>query len=45
MKEAVFWVVAPCRYFVNRCFGGAFYLHFRVEEKKKILKRKTSVRR
>jgi hypothetical protein len=22
MKNAVFWDVAPCRYFVNRRFGG-----------------------
>jgi hypothetical protein len=28
MKNAVFWDVAPCRYFVNRRFGGTYCLHF-----------------
>jgi hypothetical protein len=27
MKNAVFWDVAPCRYFVNRRFGGTYRLH------------------
>jgi hypothetical protein len=27
MKNAVFWDVAPCRYFVKRRFGGTFRLH------------------
>jgi hypothetical protein len=27
IKNAVFWDVAPCRYFVNRRFGGAYRLH------------------
>jgi hypothetical protein len=27
MKNAVFWDVAPCRYFVNRRFGGMYRLH------------------
>jgi hypothetical protein len=27
MKNAVFWNVAPCRYFVNRRFGGTHRLH------------------
>jgi hypothetical protein len=27
MKDAVFWDVAPCRYFVNRRFGGTYRLH------------------
>jgi hypothetical protein len=27
MKNAFFWDVAPCRYFVNRCFGGTYHLH------------------
>jgi hypothetical protein len=27
MKNAVFWDVAPCRYFVNRRFGGTYHLH------------------
>jgi hypothetical protein len=26
-KNAVFWDVAPCRYFVNRRFGGTYPLH------------------
>jgi hypothetical protein len=26
MKNAVFWDVAPCRYFVNRRFGGTYRL-------------------
>jgi hypothetical protein len=27
IKNAVFWDVAPCRYFVNRRFGGTYRLH------------------
>jgi hypothetical protein len=27
MKNAVFWDVAPCRYCVNRHFGGTYRLH------------------
>jgi hypothetical protein len=27
MKDAVFWDVDPCRYFVNRRFGGMYRLH------------------
>jgi hypothetical protein len=27
VKNAVFWDVAPCRYCVNRCFGGIYCLH------------------
>jgi hypothetical protein len=27
MKNAVFWDVAPCRYFINRRFGGTYHLH------------------
>jgi hypothetical protein len=27
MKNAVFWDVALCRYFVNRRFGGTYRLH------------------
>jgi hypothetical protein len=27
MKNAVFWHVAPCRYFVNQRFGGTYRLH------------------
>jgi hypothetical protein len=27
MKNAVFWVVAPCKYCVNRHFGGTYRLH------------------
>jgi hypothetical protein len=27
MKNAVFWGVGPCRYFVNRRFGGTYSLH------------------
>jgi hypothetical protein len=27
MKNTVFWNVAPCRYFVNRRFGGTYRLH------------------
>jgi hypothetical protein len=27
MKNSVFWDVAPCRYFVNRRFGGMYRLH------------------
>jgi hypothetical protein len=28
MKNAVFWNVAPCKYFVNRRFGGKYRLNF-----------------
>jgi hypothetical protein len=27
MKNTVFWDMAPCRYFVNRRFGGTYRLH------------------
>jgi hypothetical protein len=27
MKNAVFWDVASCRYFLNRRFGGTYRLH------------------
>jgi hypothetical protein len=27
MKKAFFWDVAPCRYGVNRRFGGTYRLH------------------
>jgi hypothetical protein len=27
LKTAVFWDVTPCRYFVNRRFGGTYRLH------------------
>jgi hypothetical protein len=27
IKNAVFWDVAPCSYFVNRRFGGTYRLH------------------
>jgi hypothetical protein len=27
MKNAVFWDVALCRYFVSRRFGGTYLLH------------------
>jgi hypothetical protein len=27
MKKSVFWYVAPCRYCVNRRFGGTYRLH------------------
>jgi hypothetical protein len=27
LKNAVFWDVAMCRYFVNRRFGGTYRLH------------------
>jgi hypothetical protein len=35
MKKSVFWDVPPCKYCVNRRFGGTYRLHFRVEEKRK----------
>jgi hypothetical protein len=28
MKNAVFWDVVPCRYCVNRRFGGTYRFHF-----------------
>jgi hypothetical protein len=30
MKNAVFWDMAPCRYFVKRRFGGTYHLHLTV---------------
>jgi hypothetical protein len=40
MKKAVFWDVAPCRYCVNRRFGGTYRLHLQGRRKKnKIRKR------
>jgi hypothetical protein len=30
MKNAVFWDMAPCRYFVNRRFGQTYHLHLQV---------------
>jgi hypothetical protein len=35
MKKAIFWDVAPCRYCINRRFGGTIASIFRVEEKRK----------
>jgi hypothetical protein len=35
MKKAVFWDVAPCRYCVNRRFGGTYYLHLQGRRKEK----------
>jgi hypothetical protein len=31
MKNGVFWDVAPCRSYVNQCFGGTYRLHLQVE--------------
>jgi hypothetical protein len=45
MKETVFWHMAPCRYCVNRRFGGTYCLHLQDRRKKKIRKRGTSVSR
>jgi hypothetical protein len=42
MKNVVFWDVAPCRYCVNRCFGGTYRLHL---QSIKIRERGTSVSR
>jgi hypothetical protein len=42
MKNAVFWDVAPYRYYVNRRFGGANLLHL---QGGKIRERGTSVSR
>jgi hypothetical protein len=42
MKNAVFWDVAPCRFCVNRCFGGTYRLHL---QGRKIRERETSVSR
>jgi hypothetical protein len=35
MKKAVFEDVAPCRYCVNRRFGGMYHLHHQGRRKKK----------
>jgi hypothetical protein len=46
MKKAVFWDVAPCRYYVNRRFGGTYRLHLQGRrKKKKIRERGTSASR
>jgi hypothetical protein len=42
MKKAVFWDVGPCRYHVNRRFGGTYRLHL---QDRKIHKQGTSVSR
>jgi hypothetical protein len=42
VKNAVFWDVAPCRYCVNRRFGGTYRLHLHGRE---ILEGGTSVSR
>jgi hypothetical protein len=34
MKKAVFWDMAPCRYCVNRRFGGTYRLHLQGRRKK-----------
>jgi hypothetical protein len=39
MKNAVFWDVAPCRFCVNRRFGGKYRLHL---QGRKIRERGTS---
>jgi hypothetical protein len=41
-KNAVFWDVAPCRYCVNRRFGGTYGLHL---QGRNIRERETSVNR
>jgi hypothetical protein len=38
MKNAVFWDVAPCRYCINRRFGGMYSLHLQGRRKKKNLR-------
>jgi hypothetical protein len=35
LMKSVFWVVAPCRYSVNRRFGVTYRRHLQVEDKKK----------
>jgi hypothetical protein len=45
MKNAVLWDVAPCRYCINRRFGGMYRLHLQVKEKRKIHERGISVSR
>jgi hypothetical protein len=42
MKNAVFWDVAPCRYCVNRRFGGTYRLNL---QGRKIRERGASVGR
>jgi hypothetical protein len=42
MKNVVFWDVAPCRFYVNRRFGGTYRLHL---QGRKIHERRTSVSR
>jgi hypothetical protein len=42
MKNSVFWDVAPCRYCVNRRFGGMYHLHL---QRIKIWERGISVSR
>jgi hypothetical protein len=40
MKNAVFWDVGPCSYYVNRCFEETYRLHL---QGRKIRERGTSV--
>jgi hypothetical protein len=35
MKNTVFWDVAPCRYSINRRFGGTYRLHLQDRRNKK----------
>jgi hypothetical protein len=35
LKNAVFWDMAPCRYCINRCFGGTYSLHLHDRKKRK----------
>jgi hypothetical protein len=36
LKSSIFWAIKPCSPMkVNRCFGGTFCLHFRIEEQGK----------
>jgi hypothetical protein len=44
LKKAVFWDVAPCRYCVNRCFGGTYLLNLQGITQEEIRER-TSVSR
>jgi hypothetical protein len=39
MKKAVFWDVGPCRYCVNRRFGGTYRLHLQGRRQEEIRER------
>jgi hypothetical protein len=35
-NNAIFWDLVPCRYFVNRRFGGTYHLHLQGRKIRKL---------